>query len=348
MRHRPGPGRTVGRPAARGLRGRRWSASIPTRTDAGWPRRPAPCSARRPTTKASSRWSRRCPGPRVALVPTGCSSWQAALPTSRWSWRRVSHATGPPSWTSASASSTCHGTTTTRRNSTSGSPARTDRVATTPGTKWTASTTRPGYVRWTERRNLQCFVNAVARKEVDPEPLIAGIFPLRDAPSVYEQLGTGDLRGVGFLFEYDVTGESIEEFRVTVGSAVRAPSIRRPTPCLRVDTPVRPHGRQQWHPADRLCRRRELRLFHAPSAPRASSRASNWRTSPLAARCQPSMPSANSVSGPPAPIRTAVFEDDSIDAVFIVTRHSAHADMTCRGTRGGKGGLRREAAGSDG
>ncbi len=46
-----------------------------------------------------------------------------------------------------------------------------------------------GYVRWTERRNLHCFVNAVARKEVDPEPLIAGIYPLRDAPTVYEQLG---------------------------------------------------------------------------------------------------------------------------------------------------------------
>ena len=54
-----------------------------------------------------------------------------------------------------------------------------------------------GYVRWTERRNLHCFVNAVARKEIDPEPLIAGIFPLRDAPSVYEQLGTGVLQGVG-------------------------------------------------------------------------------------------------------------------------------------------------------
>ena len=38
-----------------------------------------------------------------------------------------------------------------------------------------------GYVRWTERRNLHCFVNALARKEVDPEALIAGIFPLQDA-----------------------------------------------------------------------------------------------------------------------------------------------------------------------
>ena len=61
-----------------------------------------------------------------------------------------------------------------------------------------------GYVRWTERRNLHCFVNAVARKEVDPEPLIAGIFPLEDAS---ERLRADSvpacLQGVGFLFEYD-------------------------------------------------------------------------------------------------------------------------------------------------
>ena len=35
----------------------------------------------------------------------------------------------------------------------------------------------PGYVRWTERRNLAVLRRSVARKEVDPEPLIAGIFP---------------------------------------------------------------------------------------------------------------------------------------------------------------------------
>ena len=40
----------------------------------------------------------------------------------------------------------------------------------------------------------------------------------------------------------------------------------------------------------------------------------------------------------------AVLDDDSIDAVFIVTRHSSHADLVCRALRGRKGRLRREAA----
>ena len=55
-----------------------------------------------------------------------------------------------------------------------------------------------GYVRWTERRNLHCFINAVARKEIDPEPLIAGIFPLQDAPNVYEQLSTASCGASAF------------------------------------------------------------------------------------------------------------------------------------------------------
>ena len=58
---------------------------------------------------------------RVFLVAGGSSNQPVELAA------RLA-ATGPRSSTSASASSTCHGTTTTRRNSTSGSPDRTDRA----------------------------------------------------------------------------------------------------------------------------------------------------------------------------------------------------------------------------
>ena len=127
----------------------------------------------------------------------------------------------------------------------------------------------PGYVRWTERRNLEYFVNAIARKEVDPEPLIAGIFPLRDAPRVYEQLSSGVLRGVGFLFEYDPPAEAnIEDAdsrRIWCAGTLDPTAISR----LHAAYACSPHRRQEWHFADWLCRRRKLCLFHAPPAPRA-------------------------------------------------------------------------------
>ncbi|HXW79543.1 MAG TPA: zinc-binding alcohol dehydrogenase, partial [Acidimicrobiales bacterium] len=44
-----------------------------------------------------------------------------------------------------------------------------------------------GYVRWTERRNLACFLDLIAVGDVDPEPLVSGIFPLPEATDVYER-----------------------------------------------------------------------------------------------------------------------------------------------------------------
>ena len=73
----------------------------------------------------------------------GLSRLRAALRTSRSSWPPGWRGTGQRSSTSASASSICLGTTTTRRNSSFGSPARTGRAAMTPNTNSTESTTRP-------------------------------------------------------------------------------------------------------------------------------------------------------------------------------------------------------------
>ena len=42
----------------------------------------------------------------------------------------------------------------------------------------------------------------------------------------------------------------------------------------------------------------------------------------------------------------SVLDDEDIDAVFIATRHHSHAELVCRGTGAGKGGVRREAAGA--
>ena len=193
-----------------------------------------------------------------------------------------------------------------------------------------------GYVRWTERRNLQCFVNAVARKQIDPEPLIAGIFPLRDAPSVYEQLGTGALQGVGFLFEYDVPNETDPHAPSHGPADAHAVPGRRTTAVSPRHTPTR----HDAHEAD------SLRIGFVGAGNYASSMLLPHLVKQpgveLAHGCHPPLAVGRQraaqipVSGMPAPIADAVFEDQSIDAVFIVTRHSAHADLTCRALEAGK------------
>src|SRR6188472_17453 len=59
-----------------------------------------------------------------------------------------------------------------------------------------------GYVRWTERRNLACFLDLLADGSVDVASLVSGIEPVEEAVSVYDRLAAGELSGVGFLLGY--------------------------------------------------------------------------------------------------------------------------------------------------
>ena len=60
-----------------------------------------------------------------------------------------------------------------------------------------------GYVRWTEQRNMEAFLNLLAAKRIDVVPLITHTFTIDDAPKAYELIAgkTGD-RFVGVLLRY--------------------------------------------------------------------------------------------------------------------------------------------------
>jgi predicted dehydrogenase/NADPH:quinone reductase-like Zn-dependent oxidoreductase len=191
-----------------------------------------------------------------------------------------------------------------------------------------------GYVRWTERRNLHCFVNAVARKEIDPEPLIAGIFPLRDAPSVYEQLSTGVLQGVGFLFEYDAPNEADPQVPSHSQADARAVPVR-PTAAVSSRTPTRRDAHEEaplrigFVGAGNYAS--SMLLPHLVKQPGVELAHVATRRSLSAVNAQRKFRFQDASTDP-----QALFEDQSIDAVFIVTRHSAHADLTCRALEAGK------------
>ena len=190
-----------------------------------------------------------------------------------------------------------------------------------------------GYVRWTERRNLHCFVNAVARKEVDPEPLIAGIFPLQDAPSVYEQLGTGVLKGVGFLFEYDTSDEP--DHQVPNHTRFQAEPSRKTTSVPSHHSPA--HGHRHNKGTVRIGfigagnYASSMLLPHLANQPGIELAHVATRRSLSAVNAQRKFGFADAGT-----TSESVFEDPTIDAVFIVTRHSAHAELTCRALEAGK------------
>ena len=186
-----------------------------------------------------------------------------------------------------------------------------------------------GYVRWTERRNLHCFINAVARKEIDPEPLISGIFPLEDATDVYGQLSAGSLRGVGYLFEYDSPAEAHrdgDEPAIPERPARTGTSIAFLRSTRRTVTALCGSGSSALATMPRPCCSRTSRRNPGSTWPVSSTRRS---LSAVNAQRKFGFQEASTDTD-------ALLEDPSIDAVFIVTRHSSHADLTCQALEAGK------------
>ena len=60
-----------------------------------------------------------------------------------------------------------------------------------------------GYVRWTEKRNLQEFIRLLAAGSIDLEPLIGKTYSLEDAQSAFDAIRAGTLGGVAALVAYD-------------------------------------------------------------------------------------------------------------------------------------------------
>lgn len=59
-----------------------------------------------------------------------------------------------------------------------------------------------GYVRWTEQRNMQAFLETMNRQAVDVGALTSHRFQVRDAVAAYDLLGDPDAHPVGILLQY--------------------------------------------------------------------------------------------------------------------------------------------------
>lgn len=180
-----------------------------------------------------------------------------------------------------------------------------------------------GYVRWTEGRNLACFLVLVARGRVQLEPLVSAVAPFSDAVATYERMNSGELKGIGFLFEYPA-------------EVALARSVAR-----------EPVGEIASRPRPVLARAgdRPLRLGFIG----AGNYASTMLLPHLAKRDGvelAAVATATPLSGVSAQHKFGferattdhrdVLDDPAIDAVFVVTRHSSHARFVVEALRAGK------------
>jgi len=86
-----------------------------------------------------------------------------------------------------------------------------------------------GYVRWTENRNMQAFLNLLATGQVRVAPLITHRYPIEQAETAY-QLITGQLNepflGVVLTYPEDVDRSTFVQLRTPTPAGIDADSVR--------------------------------------------------------------------------------------------------------------------------
>ncbi|MEU2155860.1 bi-domain-containing oxidoreductase [Streptomyces sp. NPDC019396] len=183
-----------------------------------------------------------------------------------------------------------------------------------------------GYVRWTERRNLACFLDLLAGGPVDVEPLVSHIADFDDAVETYRSLKDGALKAVAVLFRYPAhPGQAAE----TEATAVAVPAVRRnggvPAPARSAKTPVRLAFVGAGNYATSML------LPHLAQRDGVELSTVVTTTALSAANAKRKFGFAEATTD-----LDAVLGDKSIDAVFVVTRHSSHAELTRRALLAGK------------
>lgn len=71
-----------------------------------------------------------------------------------------------------------------------------------------------GYVRFTENRNMQTYVDLLAAKKISISPLITHIFQLQDAPQAYDLILSRNEMMIGMLIQYETQKEVKTEYMI--------------------------------------------------------------------------------------------------------------------------------------
>ncbi len=178
-----------------------------------------------------------------------------------------------------------------------------------------------GYVRWTERRNIECFLDLIGRKEIEVESLVSGVFPMENATAVYDDIASGALAAVGVLLEYPARPADSQPRAASQLVSAQRPSAARGTGQEQLAVGFIGAGNYATSMLlPHLARLKTVQLAHV---------ATTRSLSAVNAQRKFGFTTASTTAD-------AVLEDKSLGAIFIVTRHHTHADLVCRALETGK------------
>jgi predicted dehydrogenase len=173
------------------------------------------------------------------------------------------------------------------------------------------------YVRWTEQRNLQAFIDLAARGSLDPMRMDIEKVDFDSAPMAYEALAKGARTSLAAIFRYS---QAVDQSR----------SQR-----LSTDRPEATKAREDELGVAFIGAGNYAKAVLLPAFDRGSGvkrRAIVTSTGPSARRTAERFDFEECGTDP-----QLILDDESTDLVFIATRHDSHASLADRALRAGKG-----------
>ena len=172
-----------------------------------------------------------------------------------------------------------------------------------------------GYVRWTERRNMEAFLDFLTARSIDVSPLLQRRYPVGEAARAYQELCTGNTYTA--ILEYP-SGQEREPFAAEGASTgARKPRGQR-SEILRVGC-IGAGGFARNTIFPNLKDEKAVSLEAVATASGVSAESAR-----------------KSVGFARALTAGELLRDPRVDAVFIASRHQSHAEYVVAGLQGGK------------
>lgn len=172
-----------------------------------------------------------------------------------------------------------------------------------------------GYVRWTEKRNMEEFLDLLQQGKVNPEKLITHRFKIEDAEKAYDLIIQGDEKSIAVLLEYEDSSETHPKIYLKENSPPRGREIST------VNLGFIGAGNfTQNNLLPHLKRMKEVKLKGVITSTGISARD--------VARKFGFEYCSSDVN--------QILEDEEINCVFIATRHNSHSRLVCQALKAGK------------
>ena len=169
------------------------------------------------------------------------------------------------------------------------------------------------YVRWTEGRNIESVLDLIGRGQVDVRSLTTHRFPLDKAIDAYHMIEKGSDSYIGIVLDYDLNKP--QQKTITVAPAIQTKQVNR----LGIGF-VGAGNYASIHLLPHLKKHAKVQLLGLVSATglNAKMKAEKFGFAYCTTEMKP------------------VLDDPAINAFFIGTRHSTHADFTVQALDSGK------------